>query len=300
MVGADMPSRPLIAAIVLFWLGTNGYLFYTEVLPRWRAGEPPPYTIDLTEEVGANRQSASTVNWNVLQKGSRIGQGFSQVGRRPDRTYELRTQFRFEKLKLLNLVDIRKIASTYHINEEGELLGLSAQAIIWQPNRKGQYPIEHKFDMDGTVADGQLVPRFFYNDAEVKFGAVKVPVSHRGNTLNPLHPVNRVQGLSEGRTWRVPLFDPLSADLGKSLAPEVRELLHAAEGMSIPVLEAIVTGETLAWDGADVPCFKIEYRKPGERELKAATWVRRRDGLVLQQFSSNDFMDLTLQRIPER
>src|SRR5829696_3654452 len=137
---------------------------------------------------------------------------------------------------------------------------------------------------------------------ELDVGEVKVPVAGQGSALNPLHPVNRITGLSEGRRWRIALFDPTAVDLGKALGPEIGGLLKTVESVRIPVLEAEVTTDTLAWDGDEVPCFKVEYREPGKQELLAATWVRRRDGLVLQQHSKNDLLELelTLRRVPRK
>src|SRR5438045_3320160 len=124
-----MPSRPLVVAIVAFWLAANGWLVYREVWPSLRAGEPPPYSIDLTQELGK-----STVNWKVLQDGAEVGSATWQVTRLPDRTYEMRTQYRFTKLSLplLNLVGMRftKLTSTTQVTEDGDLLALSAQLVL--------------------------------------------------------------------------------------------------------------------------------------------------------------------------
>ena len=293
-----MPSRPLVALIVVFWLAANGALFYREVWPHWRPGEPPPFTVDLTEEVAFNKLGTSGTTWYVMQKGKRIGFAVSNVVRLPDRTYELQSVYRFERLGLFNLIELRKLTSAYHVTEEGELLGLSAEMFLQQPvGRQGGF-LEHEFGVTGTVDPEErvLVPKFFYNKQPVDFGAIKVPVVGQGGAVNPLHPINRVNGLSEGRRWRVPLFDPMSADLGKMLPAEFREFLTAFEGVTVPVLEAQVRGAVLEWQDEDVPCFLIEYRKPAEPEPVARTWVRRRDGLVLQQQSRNDLMELTLVR----
>ncbi len=288
-----MPPRPVAFIVVLFWLAANGWLIYREVWPNWRAGEPPPYTIDLTQEL-----SKQTVGWEVLQKGARVGRALSGVERQPDRTYKLRSQFHFDKLRLLG-IDIRRLVSAYHVTEDGELLGLSAEVVIEQSLGKHGI-LEHDFAMQGAVENGQLLPHFFYNKEKLALGEVRIPVAGRGGALNPLDPLNRVTGLSAGRRWRIALFDPLGSELSKALGPQFQEVLEAVQGMTIPTLEAEVRDDDLAWDGADVPCFKIEYRKPGEQELAAATWVRRRDGLVLQQFSRHELLELTLRREPVR
>ena len=43
---------------------------------------------------------------------------------------------------------------------------------------------------------------------------------------------------------------------------------------------------------------KIEYREPGKTRVVARTWVRRRDGLVLQQEASHEGMNVVLLRDP--
>lgn len=293
-----MPSRPLIAAIVLFWLAANGWLFYREVLPRWDADEPPRYTIDLTEEVSTGKLGTSTVNWVVLQKGKRVGIGASQVARLPDRTFELRSQFRFERLYLFLVLDVQKMTSTYHVTEDGRLLDLNATVLVRQLTGKQGQGQEMELEMRGTVEDGAVEPRLFLNQAEFPTGMGKVPVSDQGNMLNPMHLVNRLPGLHVGRRWRVPLFDPLGGDPGKFFGTKLGDLVGAGEDLTVPVLEAEVKADTLTWAGKDVPCFKIEYRRPGEPAVVASTWARRSDGLVLQQQARHQLIELTLQRMP--
>src|SRR5205814_3102506 len=97
-----MPHRSIVAAIVLAWLFANGWLFYREVWPHWRSGDPPPYAIDLTEELGK-----SSVDWDIWsgsdRKEDKIGNATSEVERRPDHTYWLRTALKFKNLRLLDL-----------------------------------------------------------------------------------------------------------------------------------------------------------------------------------------------------
>ena len=50
------------------------------------------------------------------------------------------------------------------------------------------------------------------------------------------------------------------------------------------------------WDNRAVPCLVIEYRKG--KEITARTWVRKSDGLVLQQEASNLGFEMILQRKP--
>jgi hypothetical protein len=284
-----MPPRPVIAAIVLFWLAADGWLFYREVWPYWRAGDPPPYTIDLTEELGN-----ASVRWDILKRDQNIGHAISRVERQRDRTYKLRIEYHFKSFKIV-ILDVRKLTGDYHVTEDGDLLGVAAHAQVATKDNLGTLDMD--LEMRARVVNGELVPELFFNQEKIALGEIKLPVQEHAGAINPLHPLNRLPGLSEGRRWRITLFDPLSA-IGKALGPQFQEVLGAMEGMTVPELHAVVKADTLEWGGEAVPCFKVEYRKPGEPDPVAATWVRRRDGLVLQQHSSHGFTELTLRRQP--
>src|SRR4051812_39004927 len=63
--GFVMPSRWVTAVIVLFWLATTSWLFWRDLWPAWRPGEPPPFHIDLVEEVQTTKMQTS---WTVKRK----------------------------------------------------------------------------------------------------------------------------------------------------------------------------------------------------------------------------------------
>src|SRR6266853_756611 len=228
-----MPPRSIVAAVLLFWLGANGWMFYREVWPHWRSGEPPPYTIDLTEELGH-----ASVRWDILKKDRRIGYATSRVERQRDRTYKLHIQFHFDKFRVM-ILEVHKLSGVYHVTEDGELLGLSSHTALAIKDKLGS--LEMEFEMKGQVEGGQLVPEIFFNREKLALGDLKMPVAGQGGALNPLHPLNRLPGLSEGRRWRITLFDPLSA-LGKAMGPQLQEAL---EGMSVRELLAEVKVDTL-------------------------------------------------------
>src|SRR5262245_29149236 len=69
-----MPSRRAILGIVVLWLGATGWLIYREVWEQ--AGQPPPFTIDLAAEVGAQEAS-----WDVFCDGRDAGSARTSVRR---------------------------------------------------------------------------------------------------------------------------------------------------------------------------------------------------------------------------
>ena len=282
-----MPHRSIVAVVIIAWLAANSLLFYREIWPHWRAGGPPPYAIDLTEELGKTH-----VNWTIRMGGMPAGRADSHVERQRDRTYRLRTNLHFDgKFKIFDL-EIRRISTTYHVTEEGELIDLSVVFQVRIKNAKIDLP-ETELTLDGVVKDGEITPRLLADGKEVPLGEGKVAISESGSVLNPMQLLNRVPGLAEGRRWRMPMFDPMKAFQGFKVFAAV---LPVAEKMSTPHLDAEVVADTLEWNGDEVACYKIEYRKPGELDPVAATWVRRRDGLVLQQQSNSGLMEMTLTR----
>ena len=97
-----------------------------------------------------------------------------------------------------------------------------------------------------------------------------------------MHLLDKIPGLRAGRSWKVPLLDPLGA-------------MVPGRKMTTSILIAEVAEDDLEWQGQVVRCFRIDYREPGKKAA-AHTWVRRGDGLVLQQEAKHDEMNLVLVR----
>ncbi|MCS7046851.1 MAG: hypothetical protein NZO58_10885 [Gemmataceae bacterium] len=286
-----MPPRWARWAIVGFWLATTTELIRHEMASRLRTGDPPPYAIDLTDEVGAK-----VVNWVVLQKDVPVGTGFSQTMRQPDGTFELTAQVKLDKpfRVFIDFHDFRAVTS-YRVTAEGSLV--SAKTLL---KFKVDLPVLGRsvveFDFAGQVRDGEFHPQL---QVLLDGQAMPVPpltpcaVSGSGRILNPMHLVNRVNGLRVGQRWPVPLLDPLRA------APAAaRDLVPAQETM-VAELTAEVKLDDLLWNDAVEPCFKIEYARRDAAPL-AATWVRCRDGLVLQQWAAYEGIEFTMRRMPRQ
>ncbi len=292
-----MPPRLLTLAIILFWLCMTGLLFHHEIWPRLHSGEAPPFLLDLGAEVGSNN-----IEWTVLFNDKRVGSGRSSVKRLPDRTFELKSSFRFTDFKLSKIIkvveiDLQKFTGDYVVTEDGGLLSMSSTmtAEFFTTDMKLKLgAVELQFD--AKVEDGQITPNVLVKSTS--FGnfqpkAGKTAFVQRGSVLNPMHPaVNRIAGLSPGRTWRIHLFDPV--DMLKSVGGDL--IPGMAGGSTIPILDASVKTDTIHWGGEDTPCYLIEYAEPGEA-VKARTWVRQRDDAVLQQEARHDRMSILLQRV---
>src|SRR5207248_2219240 len=87
-----MPPRYITLVIIAFWMVMSGWLFYSDLWPRLRPGQPPPYAIDLVDEA---RFRESTNDWVVLQNGRDIGYAKTWVDyRAADDTFKLNGQFK--------------------------------------------------------------------------------------------------------------------------------------------------------------------------------------------------------------
>jgi hypothetical protein len=282
-----MPPRSVVLAIIACWLATTGWLVYRDLLPAFESGAPPPFTIDLADEV-----SAQPNLWKVLQNGEEIGTARTEVHRRPDRTFALDGDLKQLRNFRVLTFEITRMRSRYVVTKEGDLRELEARVTLGPLIN----PIEVGFD--GKVEDGMFTPVIRISGIDMGNMPLpkltSVPVTGHGNVLNPMHPLNRLRGLREGQRWVQPLFDPLVAAVN-SLGTSLGLGMQVAQRQ----LHAEVDPALLAWNGAIIPCWKIEYRQPGEK-ISARTWVRRSDGQVLQQEAMNAGTSLILQRIPSR
>jgi hypothetical protein len=307
-----MPPRYITLAIVAFWLAATGWMAYREIVPIFRSGEPPPFTIDLTDEVSiadvvamdsqVSRFGAQTIPWTILLQGEKIGYALTQVHRHEDRTFELQAVLRFQKLELPLAIQVTSLSSSYRVTAAGDLRSLATRVIymdltgLFGGNRKDA---QVEIGVEAEVQEGQLVPRAYRYAPDLAMGRGQtktktalavalqpIPVPERGAILNTLQPVNRQLGLHDGQTWRVPRLDPLEVVLA---------LLGWGGPPRTHYLHAEVSAAPFTWNGADVPCWRIDYAEPGKK-VSARTWVLRKDGRVLQQEARHEAMELVLRR----
>lgn len=303
-----MPSRPITGVILAFWLAMTGWLIEREVVPMMLADAAPAYQIDLTEELewternaGKRVGSVGDVRWSLEldgkpnQKAAR-----SRVVANEDRTYEFRSAFLFDlgmlKIEALGFkVDVQEMESSYLVTPDGKLLAVWAVigGNLGPRKAKRDQPSELEdpeftFGIKGEIIDGQFEPIFFSSGFEHKLD--KLDVSRQGSIVNSMHLVNRLNGLYDGRTWKIPKVDPF-----EGLKAKYGGLLGQITGPFD--LIAKVRTDTLSWDRKEVACYKIEYHE-ADKDVSARTWVRRVDGLVLRQEATVLGKAMVLQRIP--
>jgi hypothetical protein len=311
-----MPARHYIAAIILFWVATAGWLFYREFWPALRPGEPPPFNVDLVDEA---RQMP--IQWTIHRgpEEEKIGFATTRVQyHENDDTFDLQGDYRID-LKAGNVGKITAHStSIYRVTRDSELRSITADArLTLEPAPTWPEKLRIEGHVEGPVRDGAFLPeghvQLVVNDKVTwrrRLLLEPVPVEGRGSVLDPLHPVNRIPGLRGGQHWRVPHFDPIAITLsgarfeGKSnevgaLFQIALELFAASlkEKAMFPDLDAEVEREpaVLAWGGRIESCRVIHFRG---HDLTATTWVRESDDLVLQQEATVMGDRLVLKRNP--
>jgi hypothetical protein len=305
-----MPPRIITLAVVLFWLATTGFFLRHQIRPLLIRGEPPPFAIDLLDEATERKNL-----WDVLRNDKRVGKAETWIQyRKDDDQFELYSRFLLNDLAL-SLAELR-VNNVYRVTRDGELREVLTKVWIMPPLAGLKIDAEEPDDamayvagkVLGPVRDGNLEPSgsvtIFGDRRDLHFDPV--PMTGRGSVLNPLHPVHRLRGLRPGREWNVPLFDPVALLSGVRIDGKdkggndamfhfVSQFLRDQGGPKVRSLHAEVlsASRTLSWGTTEIECLVIEYRSG---EMAARTWVRERDGLVLQQEASFQGDRMTLKR----
>jgi hypothetical protein len=270
-----MPPRWLCLLIVLFWLACNGWLMYSDLLPQVLPGQPPPFTIDESAEV-QTRPPVTT--WTVLRDDLKALTARTQVRHRARDLFELTAEYQPEKTAggvSVNGLFLQTMTSTYRVNSDGDLLGLHVRLRGIPELARPLLDARFTATLDGEVKAGRLhtVRRFEVEGGrEHRLPLADLAAPRGGTVLMPLHPVNRLRGLSPGQSWRMTILDPLA-------------MLSAWQGMDVEArfVRAAVRPEVEEYTHGryqDVPCLVIDYQ--GDN-VQASTWARRHDGLVLCQ-----------------
>jgi hypothetical protein len=275
-----MPPRWACVLIVLCWLAVNGWLFYHELLPRLLPDQPPPYSVDLLEEV-QDRRWMRPVGWTVEVRDKKAFSAKMHVDHPARDTFEMVAEYtplKGEKPVSLRGLEVKKMTSAYRVNAAGDLLGVSfelqgqSELPIFKRWLPGDFVLDIRGDVEGEQFKpvGRLrLPAAGVEESQSLPGAV---VRRGGGVLLPLHPVNRLRGLRPGQTWTVAVFDPVVDAMrnfgGESELRRLRCRVRDEE-------ELFTHGRR-----TNVPCLVIDMEGEG---LTGRTLVARDTGLVMAQ-----------------
>ena len=203
-----MPPRSLTAVIIIFWLAMTAWLIQRDVWPRLAPGEPPPFAVHYADDLQA---TSPPVRWHATQiPVGRPDQAThhsitTRVTYRPgaqpsDYLLEASMVPRLLPSDSLQLFTVRKLTSAYRVDEEGRLLGFSAEV------ETAAGPLLPLGDLHSRVTGERKagVCELTWErkgSAAAASGKEHFKVSLIGNVLLPLHPVARMTGLTAGKSW---------------------------------------------------------------------------------------------------
>jgi hypothetical protein len=242
----------------------------------------------------------------VLQGNKKVGKATTHIVYDPA-SFTFRLEGQFVLSGLAGGAARLEVRSMYRVTREGELREVDAHVELGFPAAALTFTGE----FGGPVQDDTFQPeaRIMVSGETQKIEFDSVPLSGRGSLLNPLQPVNRLTGLRPGRTWQIPLFNPLqiltaariegknTRDPAMVTVLTVLALLksNANVGQLKRLTATVLDGtQSLFWDDHEETCVVIEYRD-GDRS--AHTWVRKKDGTVLQQEFDMGGEQLVLKRV---
>ena len=272
-----MPPRLISVMIVALFVVVNTSLFYAEILPRIRPGQPPSFYVDLADEAGNLRP---VVNWKVVVRGEeflKLRTGINLVDGQEDEfwLWAEYTQPNNTGVKpSRDFLNLKLMRNEFRIHRDGDMLGLQAKVQI-ESIRGVDFPLT--LEISGNVSNGFLSPEVKVDSSlgerNFKLEGMEVPVS--GAVFQPFLPVHRILGLYPGRTWKQPFFDPLS--MAFSARPTQGGLDQGTGSVIATVHNQPVD---VMWGGKKIPCLVIDYNGS---DLESTVWVGAQNGMVIRQ-----------------
>ncbi|MEI7852708.1 MAG: hypothetical protein WCJ06_03300 [Planctomycetota bacterium] len=272
-----MPPRLISVMIVALFVVVNTSLFYAEILPRIRSGQPPSFYVDLADEAGNLRP---VVNWKVVVRGEeflKLRTGITLVDGQEDEfwlwaEYTQPTNTAVKPAR--DFLNLKLMRNEFRIHRDGDMLGLQAKVQI-ESIRGIDFPLT--LEISGDVSNGFLSPEVNVDSSlgerTFKLEAMEVPVS--GSVFQPFLPVHRILGLYPGRTWKQPFFDPLS--MAFSAGPTQGGLDQGTGSVIATVRNQPID---VMWGGKKIPCLVIDYNGS---DLESTVWVGLQNGMVIRQ-----------------
>ncbi|MFO0804490.1 MAG: hypothetical protein U0791_15365 [Gemmataceae bacterium] len=269
-----MPTRPVVALIVAFWLATLALVGVRDVWPRLAASGPPPIAADLSDEA----TQYVPVKWKVLRGDKPIGTLTTLLAYQDsDDTFEFTSKYKDVRIEVARVeLVIPEMTTRTRVTRSGSLREQSMngslrladfrfEVMVDGRNVNGAFSGRCKLDSPLGMIDEPLAP---------------VPVND-GHALNPLQPVNRIVGIRAGQRWTVQEIDPLGDALATLFKEKIRTALPQTKREPL-LAEVGASPEPLIWgrQREEAMCWVIAYRSG---EARARTWVRVSDGKVLRQ-----------------
>lgn len=265
-----MPARWLTITIPIFWLVMTGWLFKRDILPRFGYGNVT------YETVLSDRAVAEPAHWNLKVDDRVVGSLLTLVEPQENGGYHLTARGNLSGLLAPGGENPRsstalqgglpdfQVRSRFVVSSLGRLQSFSVSL--------GIQGISKELDVEGTVEGREL--ELVATGLPILEGTTRVPIDPEAIVLDQFGPINRLPGLTVGKTWTTRAVNPLAAFLAQS------SLLGGAGG-TLEVIHHTVTGvENIEWNEGSWACYVVQHEHD---RTTAKSWVRISDSLVLRQ-----------------
>jgi hypothetical protein len=314
-----MPPRWLCVVIVAFWLSTTGWLFYRDLWPYLQPSQPPPLSLDPTDEVQLKRPATL---WDVYQDGQKVFQGKTFVSHPSPEVFELSSDFTYRPVFNQGTVAaITDLWATPGFTQSATpwVLGFHASCVriggeLTRVSFAGLYLTRlkslYRIDPDGRLLDLEVyltvepespLFRALFHGKVQEITALLHGEVHDGE----FRPVVEFPDLDIKPYRLSPVRVPSGAGVIQPLHPLKRMRgLYPGQHWTMPVLEplSLVTAaltaqqaelQTLVADvrpqpetfsagrHRDIPCLVVDYRNADGQVV--SVWVDERTGQVLRQ-----------------
>jgi hypothetical protein len=317
-----MPPRWFAWLIGLFWLTMMGWLFWRDLWPSLRPGDPPPFHIDDVEEV-LRKSGSQRTTWTVLRQVGHVEPtpAFNAVTgmeyKKDEEVYTLEAKLtplsgRVSPATVINGLRIEKMISHYSIDRARRLRSLDAEVTVTlQPKRltgvgaafSSLYHLLQKNAGKGqeNLSSTEKVTLRIWGEVRGNqfFGHCRADAGDPSESSSPSKPSSPIKlieldlpptSVSHTGSVLMPLH-PVNQISGlfpdqRWHQPLIDPLRDALPGLSNSVrsLNAHVLPQPrmLKVNDGETSCLVIEYRND-ENEILARTWVEQNSNRVLQQ-----------------
>lgn len=290
-----MPPRWLCVLIVLAWLFSTGPLVWKELRPLLLANQPPGYSVGLLDD---SRGDKLPIRWTVhLGDGEAADQLNAHAAESWVETHPREDELTFHTrltASRLRVAPLKFGPLTLHRME-------TAERIDRREFRLRRFSVEMVFDVDAlglklerarcrseaTVEAGTLRGTLELSLPGVEPFRLDIPevnLPNNGKVELPLHLYDKVEGLYPGRTWLVPMIDPVRSIPG---------FLQGGGKVEMKNVAARVLDQVEPLPGhPDLACHVVVY----DTETKPKIYVQVGKQLLLRQETVYDGQRIVIQR----
>lgn len=280
-----MPPRLVSLGILVFWAVSASSLLIRDVLPDLLVGPPP----DLRDIARAGEQDTSST-WTLLVSGGAgddpgelraVGRAVTETLRQGDGHVRFKSTVGFDAGLLLEQTPLRsaggerlEVQSVLDVDDSGNLSRLRSGVRV-EGDEEELLVLEGHLE-DDSIAITARGPMLIFGKRTFRF-----PYKARGMVQNAMAPLDQIPGLHVGQRWESRVVSPLTGRV---------EVVH---------VEVIDRNVMIPWADELVPTYLIVSRmNTGMGEVRARTWARSSDGLVLRQEVPLVLVTLMLERQP--